>query len=42
MAAAKANPGDEVTGPLEDNLMQEEKTLQKLQGLAEGPNLKTL
>ena len=42
MTAEKAGLGDEVTGPLEDNLDEEEKTFRKLQGLSTGSDLKTL
>ena len=42
MVAEKAELGDDVTGPLEDVLDQEEKTFRKLQGLSTGSDLKTL
>ena len=42
MVAEKAQLGDDVTGPLEDNLDEEEKTFRKLQGLSTGSDLKTL
>lgn len=40
--AEKANLGEEVIGPLKDNLKEEEKTLRKLEGLAGGTDLKAL
>lgn len=42
MTAKKADLGDDVTDPLEDNLDNEEKTFRKLQGLSTGSDLKTL
>lgn len=42
MAGEKAGLGDDVTGPLEGNLEQEEKTFRKLQGLSTGADLKAL
>ena len=42
MTAKKAELGDDVTDPLEDNLDEEEKTLKKLKGMSTGSDLKTL
>ena len=42
LLAEKAELGDDVTGPLEDNLDEEEKTFRKLQGLSTGSELKSL